>query len=119
MLQEGGDVFDVGKNIDVSKEEFKKILLLDGCFIIELLRTKYEQDEQVRTIDEELRTIDEELRTRMKAQQLLFSNANYQVIYHDLLLLDNEIPWFVLQLLFDRTNDYLECTNFTLVDNLI
>ncbi|GLU00183.1 hypothetical protein SLE2022_175660 [Rubroshorea leprosula] len=77
-----GDVYD-----DVSKENFKKMLLLDGCFIIDLLRTKDG-----------------------------FSKANYQAIYHDLLLLDNQIPWFVLELLFDRTKDYPECPKKSLVE---
>ncbi|GLU00194.1 hypothetical protein SLE2022_175770 [Rubroshorea leprosula] len=76
-----GDVYDV------SEENFKKMLLLDGCFIIELLRTKDD-----------------------------FSKANYHAIYHDLLLLDNQIPWFVLELLFDRTKDYPECPKKSLVE---
>ncbi|GKV44220.1 hypothetical protein SLEP1_g51419 [Rubroshorea leprosula] len=40
---EGGDVYDEGDNMGVAKEEFEKILLLDGCFIIELFRKNAEK----------------------------------------------------------------------------
>ncbi|GKV41342.1 hypothetical protein SLEP1_g48886 [Rubroshorea leprosula] len=88
ICYEGGDVYG-GKNLDVAIEEFEEILLLDGCFIIELLCTR-------------------------DAPQV-FSWVNYQVILHDLLLLDNQIPWFVLELLFDEIHDQPQFTDLTLV----
>ncbi|GKV47617.1 hypothetical protein SLEP1_g54502 [Rubroshorea leprosula] len=83
-------VYDAGKNMDGAKEEFENILLLDGCFIIELLRRR--------------------------SHPFRLSGDNYQFIYHDLLLLDNQIPWFVLELLFNKTNDYSDCPNQSLVE---
>ncbi|GLU07022.1 hypothetical protein SLE2022_240020 [Rubroshorea leprosula] len=35
---------------------------------------------------------------------LFSSNAMYPVLFHDLFLLENQIPWFVLELLYDRTS---------------
>ncbi|GLU15874.1 hypothetical protein SLE2022_323300 [Rubroshorea leprosula] len=82
--------YDGGENMAGAKEEFENILLVDGCFIIELLRRR-----------------DHPFRLR---------GHNYQFIYHDLLLLDNQIPWFVLELLFNKTNDYPYCPTQSLVE---
>ncbi|XP_017974826.1 PREDICTED: UPF0481 protein At3g47200-like [Theobroma cacao] len=65
--------------------EFVKLLVLDACFIIELFR-KYageiakEQDDPI------------------------FSTSfRLQYLHHDLILLGNQIPWFVLETLFEKT----------------
>ncbi|GLU00192.1 hypothetical protein SLE2022_175750 [Rubroshorea leprosula] len=100
---EGEDVYK-GQSMDVVKE-FEEILLLDGCFIIELFRKHAvlfsENVEQVPIKENEF---------------VHFLTGMIHVIYHDLLLLDNQIPWFVLELLFDKTNEYLPCMNLTLVE---
>ncbi|GKV44237.1 hypothetical protein SLEP1_g51435 [Rubroshorea leprosula] len=101
---EGGCVDVEGKDINVAEEEFEEILLLDGCFIIELFR----KHDELFSKDVEQVSIQEtgfpDLLTGM-----------IHVIYHDLLLLDNQIPWFVLELLFNETNEHLPRRNSTLV----
>ncbi|GKV30999.1 hypothetical protein SLEP1_g39748 [Rubroshorea leprosula] len=73
--------------INVPKEEFEKILMLDGCFIIELLRKSAA-----------------EVPMQEGDSTLFSSNGMVTAVYHDLLLLENQIPWFVLELLYDRTS---------------
>ncbi|GLU07032.1 hypothetical protein SLE2022_240110 [Rubroshorea leprosula] len=73
--------------INVTKEEFEKILMLDGCFIIELLRK-----------------LAAEIPIQEGDSTFFSSNAMYPVLFHDLFLLENQIPWFVLELLYDRTS---------------
>lgn len=70
-------------SIDISTDEFVKVLVIDGCFIVELFRKKaYEglipDDDPIFTVSRML-----------------------QYLYHDLILLENQIPWMVLHILFD------------------
>ncbi|XP_041002683.1 UPF0481 protein At3g47200-like [Juglans microcarpa x Juglans regia] len=65
--------------------EFVEILVLDGCFIIELF---------LRHTNRELRDTDDPVFTMSFMLQLL---------YHDLCLLENQMPWFVLERLFHMT----------------
>ncbi|XP_023877899.1 UPF0481 protein At3g47200 [Quercus suber] len=70
-----------------SPDEFVKILVIDGCFIIELLR---------KMAYVELR----------EENDPIFSMACMpQFICHDLILLENQVPWVVLELLFNKTLD--------------
>ncbi|GKV33064.1 hypothetical protein SLEP1_g41611 [Rubroshorea leprosula] len=71
--------------IVVTQEEFHKLLLLDGCFIIELFRKGAGEV------------------SLQESEYTLFSSGMILTIYHDLFLLENQIPWFVLELLFDKT----------------
>ncbi|GKV30998.1 hypothetical protein SLEP1_g39747 [Rubroshorea leprosula] len=73
--------------INVTKEEFEKILMLDGCFIIELLRKSAT-----------------EVPMQEGDSTLFSSNVMVIAVLHDLLLLENQIPWLVLELLYDRTS---------------
>ena len=69
--------------IDYSPDEFVKILVIDGCFIIELLR---------KSADVELR----------EENDPIFSMAcMLQFLFHDLILLENQVPWMVLEHLFN------------------
>jgi hypothetical protein len=69
--------------------EFVEILVIDGCFIVELfnrgayrdIRDKYKLDDPVFTMPCMLR-----------------------FLQHDLILLENQVPWMVLELLFNKTN---------------
>ncbi|GLU09843.1 hypothetical protein SLE2022_266820 [Rubroshorea leprosula] len=84
------DVFEGDQDIqegviDAAKEKFEEILLLDRCFIIEMIR-KSAGEVPIR-----------------ENEYVLFSKGMILVIYHDLFLLENQIPWFVLELLFERT----------------
>ncbi|KAH7518836.1 hypothetical protein FEM48_Zijuj09G0213600 [Ziziphus jujuba var. spinosa] len=71
--------------IDLDQNEFIEMLIIDGCFLVELFRKE--------TISE-LRSMDDPI----------FNMAcMHQFLYHDLLLLENQLPWFVLQYLFNLT----------------
>ncbi|XP_059667518.1 UPF0481 protein At3g47200-like [Cornus florida] len=58
-----------------------EMMLIDGCFIIELLYRNYLQQQD----------------------PILWSPAKYYAVQHDLLLLENQIPFGVVQKLFDLT----------------
>ncbi|XP_059451700.1 UPF0481 protein At3g47200-like [Corylus avellana] len=68
-------------------EELVKILVLDGCFIIELFRKQAYP---------ELRELRDPIFSRSGMLQFLF---------HDLILLENQVPWMVLERLFNLTKD--------------
>ncbi|KAF5480183.1 hypothetical protein F2P56_000949 [Juglans regia] len=78
-----------------TSNEFVEILVLDGCFIIELFR---------RHTNKGLRDTDDPVFTMSFMLQLL---------YHDLCLLENQMPWFVLERLFHMTS--LHPANISLV----
>ena len=66
-------------------DEFMEIMIIDGCFLIELFRK--EADSYLRSMDDPI-----------------FNMAcMHQYLYHDLLLLENQLPWFILQNLFNLT----------------
>ncbi|GKV07944.1 hypothetical protein SLEP1_g19640 [Rubroshorea leprosula] len=72
------------EEIDMSEEEFVEMLVLDGCFIIELLRKNAEEEKD--------------------GDDPIFSmSCMIQFLYQDLILLENQIPWFVLERLFSST----------------
>ncbi|KAG8634921.1 UPF0481 protein At3g47200 isoform X2 [Manihot esculenta] len=73
--------------VDVKPDEFVKILVLDGCFIIELFRK--DDNEILREDDDPIFTM----------------SCMLQYLYHDLILLENQIPWFVLEKLFNMTRE--------------
>jgi hypothetical protein len=73
--------------IGYSPDEFIKILVIDGCFIIELFRKK---------VYKELRENNDPIFNMACMRQFLF---------HDLILLENQVPWMVLERLFNMTMD--------------
>ncbi|EOY02746.1 PREDICTED: UPF0481 protein At3g47200 [Theobroma cacao] len=66
-------------------DEFVKILVLDACFIIELFR----KDAGEITQDQD--------------DPIFSMSCMLQFLYHDLILLENQLPWFVLETLFEKT----------------
>ncbi|KAK3183776.1 hypothetical protein Dsin_031062 [Dipteronia sinensis] len=72
-----------------SDEEFVKILVLDGCFIIELFRKD--------AVDEVKKDPDD---------PIFSMSCLLEFLKHDLILLENQIPWPVLECLFKLTMDY-------------
>lgn len=64
--------------IDLEDEELVRIFVLDGTFLIEMFRSN------------------------PVVSDAFGSAFYYQFICHDLILLENQIPWFVLEGLFDR-----------------
>ncbi|XVE67725.1 hypothetical protein DITRI_Ditri09bG0011600 [Diplodiscus trichospermus] len=66
-------------------DEFVKTMVLDAIFIIELFRKG--AGEITKELDDPI-----------------FSMAcMFQYLHHDLILLENQIPWLVLEILFDKT----------------
>ncbi|XP_050365206.1 UPF0481 protein At3g47200-like [Argentina anserina] len=71
----------------LSKNDFVEMLILDGCFLIQLFR-KFHYN-------------------RHTPNNPVF-NMDYMIeyLYHDLLLLENQLPWFVLDRLYTLTLDF-------------
>ncbi|KAK7813894.1 upf0481 protein [Quercus suber] len=66
---------------------FVKILVVDGCFIIELLRKFTYNDRS------------------LPNDPIFTMSCMQQFLRHDLILLENQVPWMVLELLFNMTMD--------------
>ncbi|XP_035546528.1 uncharacterized protein LOC108994244 [Juglans regia] len=77
------------ESIEYTPEEFVKILLIDGCFIIELFR-KLAYDE-----------------LREKEDPIFTMSYMLQFLYNDLILLENQVPWIVLECLFNMTKQQI------------
>ena len=74
------------KNITKAiSDEFVEMLVLDGCFIIELFRKKAYPD------------------LVEKNDPVFAMSCLVQFLYHDLILLENQIPWLFLEILFEMT----------------
>jgi hypothetical protein len=71
--------------IDVGVEDFVRILVIDGCFLIELFRK--DEDNLLREVDDPIFNM----------------SCMLQYLYHDLILVENQIPWLVLEHLFNMT----------------
>ncbi|KAJ6754429.1 PROTEIN putative (DUF247)-RELATED-RELATED [Salix purpurea] len=71
--------------IDVGAEDFVRLLVIDGCFLIELFRK--DQDSGLREDDDPIFNM----------------SCMLQYLHHDLILVENQIPWLVLELLFNKT----------------
>ncbi|KAJ0975868.1 hypothetical protein J5N97_017833 [Dioscorea zingiberensis] len=70
------------EKLELEPEAFVEMLVLDGCFIIELLV---------------------KLTLLMKNEQIFNENWKLPLIRSDILLLENQIPFFIIQALFDST----------------
>ncbi|KAM7531624.1 hypothetical protein LguiB_035034 [Lonicera macranthoides] len=75
------------ENINLSTDEFVEMLVLDGCFIIELFR-----------IMGNLVEVDD-------GDPLISMSWVYSFFLRDLLRLENQIPFFILQRLFDLSEE--------------
>ncbi|XP_018822068.2 UPF0481 protein At3g47200-like isoform X2 [Juglans regia] len=71
--------------IDCTSDEFVEILITDGCFIIELFRKHTFTD------------------LREKDDPVFTMACMLQFLYNDLILLENQVPWMVLERLFAMT----------------
>ncbi|KAH6799551.1 hypothetical protein C2S51_036035 [Perilla frutescens var. frutescens] len=72
-------------SINLDEDEFVLMLLLDGCFVIELIRKYWFKD------------------LRDKSDQIFQFDQTLVQIRHDLMLLENQLPFFVLNQLFTMT----------------
>ncbi|KAF8399920.1 hypothetical protein HHK36_015790 [Tetracentron sinense] len=75
------------ERVNHSHEEFLEMMVVDGCFIIELFRKR--EFEGLRDKDDSI------------------FNMSWMIpnLGHDLMLLENQLPWFVLEHLFNQTKD--------------
>ncbi|KAK9928030.1 hypothetical protein M0R45_025187 [Rubus argutus] len=67
-----------------SRNEFIKILLVDGCFLVELFRKRASE-------------------RRLENDPIFTRPCMHAALGYDLFLLENQIPWMVLDRLFSRT----------------
>ncbi|KAB1217343.1 hypothetical protein CJ030_MR4G020978 [Morella rubra] len=74
------------EEIDLNREKFVEMMVVDGCFIIEFFRKDYKSDDEQ---DEE--------------HPLFSTSWMRSQIVTDLLLLENQLPWRVLDCLFNMT----------------
>ncbi|KAH7856617.1 hypothetical protein Vadar_003568 [Vaccinium darrowii] len=74
-----------GETIDLNESELVEIMIVDGCFILEIFRK------------------DAWLVHRDIDDPLYETSWMYENLYHDLILLENQIPWFILERLFNLT----------------
>uniref|UniRef100_A0A2N9GS46 Uncharacterized protein n=1 Tax=Fagus sylvatica TaxID=28930 RepID=A0A2N9GS46_FAGSY len=72
---------------DYSPDKFVEILVIDGCFIIELFR-KMAREVPIEDND-----------------PIFTMSCMEGFLYHDLILLENQVPWMVLERLFNMTMD--------------
>ncbi|KAK3417050.1 hypothetical protein EUGRSUZ_H02801 [Eucalyptus grandis] len=99
------------ETIDLSQEKFLAMMLIDGCFIIELLRKcilekSRDEDDSDRLRYYSCRYLDDPLRESDWLQYYL---------RRDLLLLENQLPLFVLSKLYDLTKGPDEHHEFNVV----
>ncbi|XP_059451130.1 UPF0481 protein At3g47200-like, partial [Corylus avellana] len=71
--------------VNYNPEELVKILVIDGCFIIELFRKKTCQE----LIEED--------------DPIFTESCMLQFLWHDFILLENQVPWMVIEILFNLT----------------
>ncbi|PON95332.1 hypothetical protein TorRG33x02_088540 [Trema orientale] len=71
--------------IDMKGEDFVEMLVLDGCFLIELFR----KNAYPHLCNE--------------CDPIFTMSCLLQFLHHDLVLLENQIPWLVLDILFEQT----------------
>ncbi|PON95338.1 hypothetical protein TorRG33x02_088600 [Trema orientale] len=73
--------------VSMSLKEFTHVLVVDGCFLIELFRKKAYKD------------------LRDENDPIFKTSCLLQFLHNDLILLENQIPWLVLDTLFQLTKD--------------
>ncbi|XP_061993934.1 UPF0481 protein At3g47200-like [Rosa rugosa] len=71
----------------ISSEEFIKMMIVDGCFLIQLFRKC--DDPKLRALYDPVFNMD----------------CMFHFLCHDILLLENQLPWFVIHILCDLTHD--------------
>ncbi|XP_010064889.3 UPF0481 protein At3g47200 [Eucalyptus grandis] len=76
---------------NITRENYVKIMVVDGCFVVELLRLNYQ-----RVLFPGMATEDDPI----------FSNPRIlRTVQRDLLLLENQLPFFVLEKLYELINN--------------
>ncbi|XP_059633164.1 UPF0481 protein At3g47200-like [Cornus florida] len=73
-------------NGDSARAEFAEMMLIDGCFILQLLFKNYQRSKDLNIKD-----------------PILDNYSMTSAVRHDLMRLENQIPFFVLDILFNLT----------------
>lgn len=73
------------EKLDLTEDELVEMMIVDGCFLLELFRR------------------DAWLVPRHKDDPIFNTSWMHENLFHDLILLENQIPWLVLECLFDLT----------------
>ncbi|PRQ36372.1 hypothetical protein RchiOBHm_Chr4g0390771 [Rosa chinensis] len=71
----------------ISSKEFIEMMIVDGCFLIQLFRKC--DHSKFRASDDPVFDMD----------------CMFHFLCHDILLLENQLPWFVIHILYDLTHD--------------
>ncbi|KAK9930864.1 hypothetical protein M0R45_018171 [Rubus argutus] len=71
--------------VHITSEAFIKMMILDGCFLIQLFRKC--NDPKLRDFDDPVFNMD----------------CMFHFLCHDILLLENQLPWFVIHILYGLT----------------
>ncbi|KAM1428434.1 hypothetical protein ACFX2I_044762 [Malus domestica] len=69
----------------LNEKDFVEMMVLDGCFLIELFRKRFSVDQ------------------RDENDPVFNVSCMLEYLYHDVLLLENQLPWFVLERLYNLT----------------
>ncbi|KAK6790839.1 hypothetical protein RDI58_009920 [Solanum bulbocastanum] len=86
LEKEALNCYDDIEDLNIGSDEFCRMLLLDGCFVVEFIRERCEIGP---------RREDEIIKTNI--------GCIYNQILRDLMLLENQLPFFVLNKLHDMT----------------
>ncbi|CAL5422709.1 unnamed protein product [Camellia sinensis] len=87
--------------IDLDKHKLAMILLVDGCFILELFLRYTDIENQEDTEEEDVVNDDPVVRGGSSIDPIVNDSRIVATLQHDLALLENQIPFFVLLTLFD------------------
>ncbi|OMO88589.1 hypothetical protein COLO4_20188 [Corchorus olitorius] len=77
------------EDVGMSPKDFSEMLLLDGCFIIELIRAPV--------------LMVNEMPSKYGDGQIFRLKVDLPIVAYDLLLLENQLPLFILEELFDMS----------------
>ncbi|XP_010683795.2 putative UPF0481 protein At3g02645 [Beta vulgaris subsp. vulgaris] len=97
------------ETIELNKDDFVKMLLIDGCFVVEFLCRKIRklakfEDEAMIKFDEMYKFINNTYKEmNPKYDFILKSTRTAFEVRRDLTLLENQLPYFVLETLFNFT----------------
>ncbi|PRQ54905.1 hypothetical protein RchiOBHm_Chr1g0318801 [Rosa chinensis] len=73
------------ERFDISPKDFIKMMIVDGCFLVQLFRKCNHPDRMA--LDDPVFTTD----------------SSFHFLCHDILLLENQLPWFVIRSLYSLT----------------